>query len=121
MKCYNHHDRDAFGICKSCGKGLCLDCIEIHEGNVVCKNSKECKDIVSVSLIGLKNLRNVYYSKEQKKNIAIGIWILLLLGVTLFVAFFISFNYVYLIFSLVLLMLGVRAHGNYKKTEYIEK
>ena len=27
MKCYNHHDRDAFAVCKSCGKALCL---EIH-------------------------------------------------------------------------------------------
>jgi D-arabinose 1-dehydrogenase-like Zn-dependent alcohol dehydrogenase len=26
MRCYNHSDRDASGICRACGKGLCTDC-----------------------------------------------------------------------------------------------
>ena len=26
MRCYNHSDRDASGICKACGKGLCTEC-----------------------------------------------------------------------------------------------
>ena len=43
MKCYNHHDRDAFAICTSCGKGLCLECINEKKGKVVCKDSKKCK------------------------------------------------------------------------------
>jgi len=42
MKCYNHHDRDAFGICKSCGKGLCLECMKKEDGAVFCKNDKHC-------------------------------------------------------------------------------
>ncbi len=43
MKCFNHHDRDAFGICTSCGKGLCLECMDATGENVVCKNSN-CKN-----------------------------------------------------------------------------
>ncbi|MBD5402773.1 DUF2180 family protein [bacterium] len=39
MKCYNHHDRDAFGICKSCGKGLCLECLKEKNGAIVCKKN----------------------------------------------------------------------------------
>lgn len=43
MKCYNHHDRDAFGICKSCGKGLCLECLQEENGTVFCKdNNRAC-------------------------------------------------------------------------------
>lgn len=42
MKCYNHHDRDAFAVCKACGKGLCLECAEEVNGEMVCKNSA-CK------------------------------------------------------------------------------
>ena len=26
MRCYNHSDRDANGICRACGKGLCTEC-----------------------------------------------------------------------------------------------
>ena len=57
MKCYNHHDRDAFGIGKSCGKGLCLECIKEENSVVVCKNSEKCAEILnkckSGSMLGL--------------------------------------------------------------------
>ena len=37
MKFFNHADRDAVGICKSCGKGICHDClVEIPDG-IACK------------------------------------------------------------------------------------
>lgn len=38
MKCYNHHDRDAFGVCQICGKGLCLECMDKDKDMVVCAN-----------------------------------------------------------------------------------
>ncbi len=38
MKCYNHHDRDAFGVCKICGKGLCLECMDKEDDMVICAN-----------------------------------------------------------------------------------
>lgn len=46
MKCYNHHDRDAFGVCKVCGKGLCLECMEQKDDMVVCAG-KHGRSIVS--------------------------------------------------------------------------
>lgn len=45
MKCYNHHDRDAFGICKSCGKGLCLECLKEENGTILCKDNPKCSVI----------------------------------------------------------------------------
>ncbi len=39
MKCFNHRDRDAIGICKVCGKGLCQEClVEIPKG-IACKDT----------------------------------------------------------------------------------
>ena len=52
MKCYNHHDRDAFGICKICGKGLCLECLKEEKGVIVCKSGK-CLDFSQNIIIGL--------------------------------------------------------------------
>jgi hypothetical protein len=26
VRCYSHSDREASGICRACGKGLCIDC-----------------------------------------------------------------------------------------------
>ncbi len=57
MKCYNHHDRDAFGVCKSCGKGLCLECLKEDNGVILCKNNKICSSILNrhklLSIVGL--------------------------------------------------------------------
>lgn len=36
MKCYNHHEVDAVGICKSCSKGLCPDCLTEVENGIAC-------------------------------------------------------------------------------------
>ncbi len=47
MKCFNHHDRDAFGICSVCGKGLCLECMQSLGNKIICKD-KKCKNEVNV-------------------------------------------------------------------------
>ncbi len=52
MKCYNHHDRDAFGICKACGKALCLECMKEENGVIVCNNSLNCLKILDRCRIG---------------------------------------------------------------------
>ena len=45
MKCYNHHDRDAFAVCHSCGKGLCLECLKKGNGVIVCKDDPNCANL----------------------------------------------------------------------------
>ncbi|MBN1817275.1 MAG: hypothetical protein JW828_07920 [Sedimentisphaerales bacterium] len=41
MNCFNHSNIPAVGICKSCGKGLCKDClVEVPDG-LACKQSCE--------------------------------------------------------------------------------
>jgi len=41
MRCFNHSDRDASGICKACGKGLCTDCaVDLGHG-LSCRGDHE--------------------------------------------------------------------------------
>ena len=51
MKCYNHHDRDAFAVCKSCGKALCLECAEEYKNTFICKGSKACRHVADVEFV----------------------------------------------------------------------
>ncbi len=39
MNCYNHRQTAAIGLCKSCGKALCPDCIEEVPDGLACKAS----------------------------------------------------------------------------------
>ena len=64
MKCFNHHDRDAFGICKACGKALCLECMDANSKEVVCANDIDCQKRNSVNIDLIKNTV-VYYSPKS--------------------------------------------------------
>lgn len=59
MKCYNHHDRDAFAVCKACGKALCLECAEEYKNTYICRGSKECQHVADVDYI--------HYFKENSE------------------------------------------------------
>jgi len=57
MKCYYHHDCDAVGTCKSCGKGLCEECqVDLGKG-LACKGRCEEEVQALIALID-NNLRN---------------------------------------------------------------
>ena len=64
MKCFNHHDRDAFGICKTCGKALCLECMAKNSDNVVCANNLKCQMLAKQNDALVGNA-NKLYSKEN--------------------------------------------------------
>lgn len=36
MKCFNHPETDAVGICKNCSKGLCKACLTELENGIAC-------------------------------------------------------------------------------------
>ena len=44
MKCYQHTDRDAVGICRSCGNGGCVDCFVDLGRGLACQD--RCVDDV---------------------------------------------------------------------------
>lgn len=41
MNCFNHPDKPAIGICKSCGKGLCPECTAELPNGLACRNRCE--------------------------------------------------------------------------------
>ncbi len=48
MNCFNHRDKPAIGLCKSCGKGLCGDCLKELPNRLACKGPCEKQaDILS--------------------------------------------------------------------------
>lgn len=66
MKCYNHHESDAVGVCKNCNKGLCLNCaVDVGDG-LACKNSCEqavldVNKIIQASKSVIKKSSGYYY------------------------------------------------------------
>ena len=41
MRCFNHSDKDAVGLCKACCKGLCHDCATDLEHGIACRGKHE--------------------------------------------------------------------------------
>ena len=51
MRCFVHHEVEAVGICRACGRALCPDCTAEVEGAVACKG--RCEPLASALM---KNL-----------------------------------------------------------------
>lgn len=66
MKCYNHHDRDAFGICRACGKALCLECMETVNNQICCKDNQKCKETLNLSSYAFDLIKKQGFSKKRK-------------------------------------------------------
>ena len=85
MKCYNHHDRDAFGICRICGKGLCLECMsQDQEHGIYCKNDNLCKQKSEI------NDRTITYNEKIIKTGTTPVRIFVIAVFICIVAFFIA-------------------------------
>lgn len=86
MKCFTHQQVDALGVCRSCLKGVCVDCaIDIGDG-IACRDSCEekAKEIVNVlqTSIGAQ--------KDFKKR---GVYLFPLFCVSLGLVFMVSSYY----------------------------
>ncbi len=73
MKCFYHHDRDAFGICQACGKGLCLECMDTSNNITKCKNSPSCKEKVRLLNISYNNIRSTFTKGQKIISIFVGL------------------------------------------------
>ena len=56
MKCHNHSEIEAVGICKHCQKGLCLNCATDLEFGLACKDKHE-QDVIFLHALIEKNKR----------------------------------------------------------------
>jgi len=82
MKCYNHPEIDAVGLCKSCGRGLCHECVSEVGTSISCKSRCE-SDVAAINEL-LQRGRTAY-QKASGTFIRSGIFILLLGAVFLII------------------------------------
>ncbi|HEX8242269.1 MAG TPA: hypothetical protein VF541_02190 [Longimicrobium sp.] len=82
MRCFNHPERDAVGICKACQKGLCPDCIADLGHGVACRGRHEDE----VALLQTLVARNAQASAAMPMARLVGPLIYLVLG-GMFLAF----------------------------------
>ncbi len=77
MNCFNHDDVPAVGMCKSCGKGICRECLKEIPDGLACKGT--CVDrSVMINRIIDNNQRMVSAANSQIKN---GGWLTVAIGV----------------------------------------
>ncbi len=69
MKCFTHHQNDAIGICKACGKGICPGCCKELKDGLSCEGPCE-KQVELVNKIIDRNEKNMVASNRQVKNTA---------------------------------------------------
>ena len=70
MKCFYHNDKDAVGICKSCKKGLCIDCaVDLGKG-LACKNycEEDVKRLIDISQENIQYASNTSKFLQSKKT-----------------------------------------------------
>lgn len=66
MKCYNHPDHEAIGICKACGKALCRDCVHESENVITCgQGCSEAvasqKELLAMQAAQVRNARRINF------------------------------------------------------------
>ena len=69
MKCFNHLDVNAVGLCKSCGRSLCADCYAEVGDSLSCKGKCEEKVRILNSMIE-KNSQILSTSNQAMKSAA---------------------------------------------------
>jgi hypothetical protein len=70
MKCFYHNDKDAVGICKSCEKGLCIDCaVDLGKG-LACKNhcEEDVKRLIDISVENIQDASNTSEILRSRKT-----------------------------------------------------
>ncbi len=41
MRCYEHRETEAVGVCQSCGRGVCENCQVLRQGQILCTECAE--------------------------------------------------------------------------------
>jgi hypothetical protein len=68
MNCFKHNDVHAIGICKACGKAICLECA-IDTGNGIACSEICVKEVNEINQVVQKS-KNIYgIGSENNKNL----------------------------------------------------
>ncbi len=119
MKCFNHHDRDAFGVCKTCGKGLCLDCMRSVDGMIVCKDNQRCSQTAHLVHVSYENIQNAYTKRSRTISIISG-WIFAIAGLFMIYYGFGSDSAMMTLIGAIFAILGVSVLNNASKLKTLD-
>ena len=84
MICYQHKESQSIGICKSCGKGVCSECVIGLSKGIACSEEceKDARELVEMNERGKK----IYGIGGYRTNkIASGVWIWVLLSIVMWI------------------------------------
>lgn len=77
MNCFNHPLKPALGICKSCGKGLCGDCLSVVPDGLACRDACEER----VRMINAIIDSNQKAMSSANANLRASAWFITTLGI----------------------------------------
>jgi hypothetical protein len=70
MNCYTHHEKTAVGLCRSCGRALCPDCVVMVENSVSC--SGRCEERVHIlNMMVEKNAQIISTANKTLTSLAV--------------------------------------------------
>jgi len=102
MNCFYHSEKAAVGICKSCGRGLCMDCAADIQNGLACKDRCE-ERAARINKIIDRNPQMIAAANTQVLTQKI---VLLLLGLVIMgLGVFVGFDRT--IYGVPLILLGV--------------
>ena len=95
MKCFMHRQKDAIGVCKTCGKAMCSDCSSYSGHSSICpvclKNQME-KEL---------NLRTIARSSLRSKMITCFVFAVIILIVSVIIAISAKFPVILIIAAVI--------------------
>jgi hypothetical protein len=75
MKCFNHPEIDAVGICKSCARGICRECVSEVGTGIACRNRCEA-DVAALNKLVARG--RTAYQRTSSTLLRTAIFLLLL-------------------------------------------
>jgi hypothetical protein len=71
MRCFYHHDAEAVGVCKNCGRGVCADCASEVDNGIACR--QRCEDEVR-ALNRLTDRSKLAYGRARSAYVRIALF-----------------------------------------------
>lgn len=81
MRCFNHPEREAIGLCKQCSKGLCPDCATDLVHGLACRGIHE-EDVERIHTLVSRNVR-IQSTVMKPRNLLLAPLFFMFLGITL--------------------------------------
>jgi len=125
MNCYYHSEKTAVGICKSCGRGLCVDCAADIQDGLACKGRCEERAQKINSIIN-NNSRVLAVSNTQLRRnmifmVVTGLLFAILGGIYMSLADAGSFGGIFVGLGVVFIVRGIASYTRAARYPSLEK